>query len=146
MVDWSTSTVSRRRANAVAAIERPIESRSGLRRNRHNNRSVPFLQRRKTRGLRPRRKLPWGNPMKTVRKEPSAMPYHVRFHTHDDRCSSLGGNFFDEHLEPSENKEFCEAVTELEAHIQLRRANIWRTLRPKGMDLLNFPKLFYEMQ
>ena len=136
--------MSRWRANAVAAIQRPIASRSGLRRNRHNNRSVPFL-RRKTRGLRPRPKLPWGNPMQKVRKEPSAMPNRIRFHKHDDRCSSLGGNFFDEHLEPSEkSKEFCAAVTELEAHIQLRRANIWRTLRPKGMDLLNFPKLFYE--
>ena len=142
IVDWSTSTLSRSRAHAVAAMERPIESRSGLRKSR----SAPkHLDARRARRLRPRPNLPWGNPMQKVRSEPSAMPYYVRFHKQDDRCASLDGNYFNEHLERSEESEvFCKAITELEAHIQLRRKNIWRTLRPKGMDLLNFPKLFYE--
>ena len=141
MVDWSTSTVSRNRASSVAALQRPIESRSGLRTRSVKSINVPS---RSLNCLRKRPKLPWGNPLPGVQPEPSVMPHRVRFHKLDDRCSSLGGNFH-EFLEESENSgKFRSAVTELEAHIQLRRAKIWRTLRPKGMDLLNFPKLFYE--
>ena len=143
MVDWSTSNVSRNRAASVAAGQRPIRSRSGLRERKSGTVATSNTFDRGASWKRPQ--LPWGNPMVKMKAKPAVLPYYVRFHKHDDRCSSLGGNYFEEHMHHSqESEDFCAAVTEIEAHIQLRRQNIWKTLRPTGLDLLNFPKLFYE--
>ena len=73
-----------------------------------------------------------------VHKEPSVLPLSRRFNKWDDRCSALGGDF-----DPG-GTEVRNALHEIEWHIKQRRKKIWQCLRPSGMQLLNFPKLFYE--
>jgi hypothetical protein len=69
---------------------------------------------------------------------PAVISYSRRFDMGDDRSSSIGGNF------QFRDQETREKVHQIEAHIRGMRENVWRTLRPRGEDLLNFPKTLHE--
>ena len=91
-----------------------------------------------TKPVKKRTILPWGNQMRKVEPFPCVLARPQRFLKQDDRCSAVGGTF-----------SFCDKdvqrkVFKIEANILAMRENIWRTLRPKGSGLLNFPKTLHE--
>ena len=82
--------------------------------------------------------LPWGNKIKALVPSPCVFPRRQRFHQQDDRSSSIGGN----HV--FQDKTIESKLYEMEAHLLGYRENIWKTLRPRGVALLNFPKTLHE--
>ena len=76
--------------------------------------------------------------MKALVSSPCVFPRRQRFNQQDDRSSSIGGNhvFQDKTLESK--------LYAMEAHLLGYRENIWKTLRPRGVALLNFPKTLHE--
>ena len=82
--------------------------------------------------------LPWGNPQDKVEYYPCVIQRTVRFHMQDDRNSCIGGN----HV--FHNKHDAHKIEDLEFKIKSMRENVWKTLRPRGTALLNFPKTLHE--
>jgi len=91
-----------------------------------------------TRPAKKRTVLPWGNPTKKMKQKPCVITYRRRFKMGDDRNSSIGGNF------TFQDQETHDKVHQIEAYIRGMRENVWKTLRPRGEGLLDFPKTLHE--